>query len=104
MFAPVAAVFTAFFIAAVPAVLFMGIWAAVMAFRLLRPEQPLPFDAAVRREAARRRGQSVRVGYRDIEEDLRLRPVRPAFSRRQAVPEGAEPTEGWREDLWRRRN
>lgn len=99
-----AAIFSAFLLAVVPLILLAAVWSGVMAYRLLRPERPLPFDPAVRREASRRRGQPVPVGYREIAEDLRLRPVRPALPQRQAVREGAEPAAPWRDDLWRRRN
>ena len=46
-----AATLSAFVVAAVPALIFMAIWTAVTALRILRPERPLPLarDGAAER-------------------------------------------------------
>jgi hypothetical protein len=81
------------------------VWLAGSAVRLLAPEREVPFDASARREAARRRGVAVPVGARDIVEDLRRRPIRPAMPERAAVAEGDRPGGApLVKDLWMRRN
>ena len=53
---PLGAAVTAFFFVAVPAILLMSVWAGVTAFRILFPEESLPFDPASRRRRATDRG------------------------------------------------
>lgn len=99
-----AAVFLA---AAVPVLVAALVWGAVTAMRILLPERPLPFvpDPRAARRAARARGESVRVGFREIYEDLPEHARALPMPQRHAVGEGLEEApEAWREDLWRRRN
>ena len=105
MLAP-AAVVSAFALVAVPVVVLMGVWTAVMVFRLVFPERPLPFDAAARRAAAQRRGEAVPVRLEDLLADQRRRAAAP----RSCHPAGeadlppALPSGRWTSDLWLRRN
>ncbi len=101
-----AAAFTAFVLVAVPAAVFMAVWAALTLVRVLFPERPLPLvrDRTAERRAAAARGESVAVGFREIHEDLRLhardlaRPYHHAGGSSEGFPAY------WREDLHRRRN
>ena len=89
----------ALFAVTVPAVLLMTVWAGVAAFRLLFPEDALPFDPAARRQRARARGEAVPVRVRDILEDEAARHAVPAR------PGDAGPaTNPLFDDLWLRRN
>ena len=103
---PVAAIATGFVLVAVPVVILMVIWTVVTMWRVVFPDEELPFDRGIAREVARRRGDAVPVQLADIMEEQRRRPVWPVMPRRERVE--AEPNEGDRsplqEDLWRRRN
>ncbi len=91
----------ALFAFAVPAALLMAVWAGVTAFRLLLPEDTLPFDSAARRQRATARGEMVPVRLRDILEDQQ---ARRAVAARGATPEAGPPPNPFVEDLWLRRN
>ncbi len=101
-----AAVFAAFVVVAVPAIILMAVWASVTLWRVLFPERPLPLvrDEATERRAAAARGESVQVGFREIHEDLRVhardlaRPYHHAGGCSGGFPAS------WLEDLDRRRN
>lgn len=101
-----AAVFTAFVVFAVPAIILMAVWASVTLWRVLVPERPLPLlqDKATERRAAVARGESVKVGFREIHEDMRVhtrdlaRPYHHAGGCSDGFPAS------WLEDLDRRRN
>ncbi|MFN3595797.1 MAG: hypothetical protein ACK41D_00825 [Rubricoccaceae bacterium] len=100
------ALLTGFFMLAVPAVVLMTVWTVITMCRILFPERPLPFDAAARREAARRQGRAVPVRLQDILDDQR-RPVRrPVLPQAQTIhPEETAPrTDPLYQDLWLRRN
>jgi len=103
---PVAAIATGFVLVAVPLVFLMVIWTLVTMWRVVFPDDELPFDPSQKRERARRQGRSVPVGLADIMEDGRLRPTPPVLPTRARV--AAETTTGTRsplqEELWRRRN
>ncbi|GAB5518494.1 MAG: hypothetical protein RhofKO_07450 [Rhodothermales bacterium] len=100
-------VFSILAMVAVPILFFMLTWVLVTAYRLLKPEEPLPYeyDAAFLRQQASQAGYSMPVGVREIREDQR-------HARRMTYQQEYEyhgtPTallpEAWREDLWRRRN
>lgn len=97
----------ALFLIAFPVILLMAIWTVITMGRILFPERALPFDAAARREAARRRGQSVPVRVQDILDDQRRRPPHPALPQRDPVADGVHPEETGDplfDDLWLRRN
>lgn len=101
---PLAAI-SAIAIAAFPIVLLMVAWTIVTVARLVFPERALPFDAAVRREAMRRRGRSVPVRLVDIMDDQRALATPPAMPRRAPVPEDeASAPDPLTDDLWLRRN
>lgn len=101
-----AAVITAFVAAALPALLFMAIWTAVTVFRILYPERPLPFgrDGVAERQAARARGDVLKVGVREIREDLQIhsRELTRSYDLVGGCSHGIP--EVWLEDLYRRRN
>lgn len=103
-----AAIFTAFAVVAFPALVMMAIWAAVTAFRLLRPEQPLPFmpDPSVQRREATKAGTSVPVGFQEIHDDLRVhaRRLTLPYKYHAAVGGTHHVPEPWLDDLYRRRN
>lgn len=103
-----AAIFTAFAVVAFPALVIMAIWAAVSAFRILRPEAPLPFvpDRAAERRKATEAGTSVPVGFREIHDDLRVhaRRLTLPYKYRAAVGGTHHVPEPWLDDLYRRRN
>ena len=103
---PVAAIATGFVLVAVPVIILMVIWTVVTMWRVVFPNDELPFDGGIARERARRRGEAVPVRLADIMEEQRIRPVWPVMPRRERVE--AEVAEGARgplqEDLWRRRN
>ena len=103
---PVAAIATGFVMVAVPLVILMVIWTVVTMWRVVFPDDDLPFDKGVARELARRRGEAVPVGLADILEAQRLRPVWPVMpSHTHARASGDEdPFAPVQEDLWRRRN
>ncbi|HYE96328.1 MAG TPA: hypothetical protein VD962_08970 [Rubricoccaceae bacterium] len=105
---PLATLFSVFFLIAAGAVLLMGgVWSAVMAFRVLYPERPLPGvpDEAARREAMRRLGHTLPVGFREIANDQRRRTRVPAMPRRQVAGPDIPPDDApLAEELWRRRN
>ena len=93
----------ALFAVAAPAILLMAVWAGVMAFRLLFPEDALPLDPAARRQRATARGEMVPVRLRDIIEDQE---ARRAVAARAAADDGAggpAPNPLF-DDLWLRRN
>ncbi|MEM8557793.1 MAG: hypothetical protein AAF809_10150 [Bacteroidota bacterium] len=101
------AIFVAFFMVAVPAIILMVIWSAVMAFRLCYPERPLPFmaDPYAERQAARARGEIMKVGVREIREDLRRQLHEPALPYDFEHDHGSDGLpEPWLDDLWLRRN
>ena len=93
---PLGAAIVAFFAVAVPAILLMTVWAGVMAFRLLFPEQGLP--AHQRSNLVVTPGRALAtVRYRDIAEDVRThRPVATGGGEAEKSP--------WARDLWERRN
>lgn len=98
---PVGAVVTTVFVIAVPAILLMAVWAGVTAFRILFPDESLPFDPAAKRRQASGQGESVPVRLRDILEDQQ--------ARRTSVRAGAGGPPGPAanplfDDLWLRRN
>ncbi len=101
-----AAALSAFVVAVVPVVVFMAVWAMVTMYRILTPERPLPFvrDKAAERRAARARGESVGVGFREIHDDMRTHvrelagPYHHAGGCSHGIPEA------WIEDMNRRRN
>ncbi|MGB3544233.1 hypothetical protein [Rubrivirga sp.] len=95
---PIGALFVAFFAVAVPAILLMAIWAGVMAFRLLFPEEALPDGALSARERDIARGPSHRVRVRDIMEDQQAR--QEVASRDHGLPD----RHPLFDDLWLRRN
>ncbi len=109
----VAAVFTAFVMVAIPAIILVAVWGFVMAMRVLRPEGPLPdlFDPAVRRQRTAA-GESVPVGFREIHGEMGRHAEAvavPGFARRPVPGEASVHDTGlalepWMEDLWRRRN
>ncbi len=91
-------------IVAVPMLFFMATWAVVTAYRILRPEEPLPFEehpVEVRRRTTAR-GVPVAVGARDIREDQRRQSAAGAYQFFEGYSDGV-PLQ-WREDLWLRRN
>ena len=102
------AAFTAFLVAFVPALVLAAIWAAVMAWRLLHPERPLPFlpDHVAERRAATARGEPVPVGFREIHDDVRAQARSLALPYRYPVADGLPHhlPEPWLDDLRRRRN
>ena len=106
MLFPVAAIATGFVLVAVPLVILMVIWTLVTMWRVVFPDDELPFDRGAGRERARRRGEAVPVRLADIMEEQRVRPVWPVMPRRARVEaEVADGTEGpLQQDLWRRRN
>ena len=88
---PLGTPFVVFFAVAVPAILLMAVWAGVMAFRLLFPEEPPALPA----HRARQPGARPVVRYRDIAEDQARR-----VTAGREVPD-ANPLF---DDLWIRRN
>ncbi|NBC84940.1 MAG: hypothetical protein GVY25_01955 [Bacteroidetes bacterium] len=93
-----------------PIIVFLLLWVAATAYRIYFPEQPLPFerDPVVLREKARRAGQSVPVGIREIRADQRRQKrkdaqvLSPDYHYSWGGSDGFP--DAWREDLWRRRN
>ena len=71
----VAAVFSAFFVMALPLLIFASIWAIVTSLRICFPERPLPlFGEDPAAKALRMKlpqGEVVRVGVRQIRENHR---------------------------------
>lgn len=100
-----AALVSVFLLVAVPVLLLMTIWAAVMAMRILFPERPLPFDARACRAAARRReGKAVPVRLQDILDDQRARRA-PLPERHPVLDDELNPAgSSLANDLWLRRN
>lgn len=101
-----AAVITAFVVAALPALIFMAIWTAVTAFRILFPERALPLgrNGLAERQAARTRGGAQEVGFREIREDVRMH-TRELSRSHDLVGCGSHGIpEAWLDDLYRRRN
>jgi len=92
---------------AVPILFMMLTWVLVTAYRILKPEDPLPYeyDAAFLRQQATQAGHSMPVGVREIREDQR-HARRMSFQ--QAYEYHGMPTavlpESWRDDLWLRRH
>jgi hypothetical protein len=103
---PVAAIATSFVVVAVPLVLLMVIWTVVTMWRVVFPDDELPFDKGVTRELARRRGEAVPVSLADILEAQRLRPVRPVMPQHShaQTSDDPDPLGPLHDDLWRRRN
>lgn len=102
---PLGAIFVAFFAVAVPAILLMGVWAGVTAFRILFPDDPLPLDPVARRRKLTARGESVPVRLRDIMEDERARRSVITPQRIEPAPDASSPrTHPLFDDLWLRRN
>jgi hypothetical protein len=91
-------------IVAVPMLFFMATWAIVTAYRILRPEEPLPLERrpVEMRRRATARGVPVPVGARDIREDQRYRRTTVVYQFYEGDSDGV-PLQ-WREDLWLRRN
>lgn len=91
-----------------PILFFLLIWGVATAYRLTHPERALPFEESpiFTREKMTAQGHNVPVGVREIREDQRRhrrqRDVTPTYQYRAWGPSGIP--EGWREDLWRRRN
>ncbi|MEM1054096.1 MAG: hypothetical protein AAGI52_01115 [Bacteroidota bacterium] len=102
---PVAAIVTGFFMVAAPVILMMTIWTLVTMWRVIFPDDELPFDRSTDVAAAQERGESVPVGFVDIMEQQRRRPVGPVMPHRQRVAQKEGTSESpLAEDLWRRRN
>ena len=109
---PVLASAAAFFLVAFPVIVLMTIWSVVMMGRILFPERPLPFDAAARRAAARRKGHAVPVRLADILDDQRRQRAQQAAvaetDSTEPSPTQAEAPHGHEHpffaDLWDRRN
>ncbi len=102
---PLGALFVAFFVVAIPAILLMSVWAGVTAFRILFPDDPLPLDPAARRRRRTARGESVPVRLRDIIEDERARQSVAGAERVVLRPGSPSPrTHPMFDDLWLRRN
>ena len=100
-------IYFAFAAIAVPVLFFMLTWAAVTAYRLIFPEEPLPLqkDPVVVRQVATARGESVPVGAREIREDQRqYLSEHPPASYTYAYGESEGFPEKWRADLLRRQN
>ena len=101
-----AAVITAFVVAALPVLIFMAIWTAVTVFRILYPERSIPIgrNGIAERQAARERGDAVKVGFREIREDMHIHTRE--LSRSYDLVGGASHgiPEAWIDDLHRRRN
>ena len=95
---PLGALFVAFFAVAVPAILLMAVWAGVMAFRLLFPEDALPNGVLSEREREATRGALRQVRLRDIVEDQQAR--QEVAARSGSLPD----SNPLFEDLWLRRN
>ncbi|NNF59509.1 MAG: hypothetical protein HKN04_14835 [Rhodothermaceae bacterium] len=95
---PVAALFSAFFLIAVPLAIFMAIWSAVLLGRTLFPERPLPVVPRVTN-----RSVAMPVSAREIGAALRRRHLGPSLSQRHLVADGDLP-DPLAEDLWLRRN
>ncbi len=91
-------------IVAVPMLFFMATWAIVTAYRILRPEEPRPFEEhpVEMRRRATARGIPAPVGAREIREDQRHRRAAGVYQFYEGDSEGL-PLQ-WREDLWLRRN
>lgn len=100
---PIAAIVTAFFLVAVPAILLMTVWAAVTAYKLLFPDDALPFAPSGQRRRRMARGESVPVRFRDILEDERARQSVPAPPH-DADGASTPPSNPLFDDLWLRRN
>ena len=99
---PLGSIFV-FFVVAVPVIVLMTVWAGVMAFRLLFPEDALPFEPSARRRRATAGGQSVPVRLHDIVEDQQARYAVAARERAARGPE-TPATNPLFDDLWLRRN
>ncbi len=101
-----AAFIAGFVLIAMPVIVLMAVWASVTLWRVLFPERPLPLvrDETMARRAAVARGESVKVGFREIHEDMRVhtrelaRPYHHAGGHSDGFPAS------WLEDLDRRRN
>ncbi|MEM0961485.1 MAG: hypothetical protein AAGK21_02945 [Bacteroidota bacterium] len=93
---PLGAVIVAFFAVAVPAILLMTVWAGVMAFRLLFPEDGLPHSG---RTPPSMPGDMRPVRLRDILEDQQR--TREKVS---AQPGEYPESNPLFDDLWLRRN
>ncbi len=106
MMPPIAAIATGFVLVAVPVLILMVIWTLVTMWRVVFPDDELPFDKGVGREIAKRQGRAVPVELADIMEEQRHRPVWPVMPMRERVE--AEVEDGalslLQQDLWRRRN
>lgn len=100
------AVITAFVVAALPALIFMAVWTVVTALRIVFPERALPLfpNGIAERQAASARGEAVRVGFREIREDVLVRARE--LSRSHDLVGGCSHSipEAWIDDLYRRRN
>lgn len=95
---PIGALFVAFFAVAVPVILLMTVWAGVMAFKLLFPEDALPPRVPSAKEKAVMGGAFRPVRVRDIVEDQDAR--REVAARERGLTE----VNPLFEDLWLRRN
>jgi hypothetical protein len=107
---PIEAVLTALSVIGLASIVLLSAWSAVFAWRLLFPEKPLPFfsDPSLKRRDLARRGVSVRVGLREILEDM------PEHGKCVVVPSSRAAGGGRRDatthpdhtpaGLWERRN
>ncbi|MEM1041574.1 MAG: hypothetical protein AAGI91_03000 [Bacteroidota bacterium] len=101
-----AALIAGFVVLAIPVIVLMAIWSAVTLCRVLFPERPLPLmrDEAKERREAIARGESVKVGFREIHEDMREHTRELACPYHHACGCSDGFPEFWLEDLDRRRN
>ncbi len=103
---PLGAIVVAIFAVAVPVILLLAVWAGVTAFRILFPDEPLPFAPAPQRRVGH--GEGVPVRLRDIVENERARQAVAATERTEPAPDGSRPAKPRPhplfEDLWLRRN
>ena len=95
---PVAAIFSALLLIAVPLAIFMGVWSAVLLGRTLFPERPLPVKPRVTS-----RTTVMPVSAREIGLALRRRHLGPSLAQRHLVAD-EERADPLAEDLWLRRN
>lgn len=102
---PVAAIVTGFVLVAVPAIILMTIWAGVTMWRLVFPDDELPFDRSAVLARAQERGDAVPVGFTDILAQQRRQPAAPVMPQRLRVGPDARGSDApLADDLWRRRN
>lgn len=96
-----------FVLVAAPLFFFVMTWTAVTVYRIWFPEEPLPpeRDPLIMREVARRAGESMPVGAREIREDQRRhRRVGAGTAYQWVGAPRAQVPEAWAEDVYQRRN